>query len=187
MVVDKESLQIVDGFHRYYAFRRAAGKKWETAEAHVVLRAYASTTEMFVDAMRLNASHGRNLSAFDKAHCVLLAERLKIEVAQVAASLSITIDKVGELRTDRVGLLKGSRNPVALKNTISHMAGHTLTDAQMTAQEKLGGMHQLFYCNQLIVLIENDLLDKDNENLMQGLKRLQDLLVTVLRKGAVAA
>jgi len=69
---------------------------------------------------------------------------------------------------------------VPIKQTIKHMAGKTLTDKQHKANEKLGGMNQSFYANQLITLIENRLIDKDDEKLFERLRRLHELLDSLL-------
>ena len=70
-----------------------------------------------------------------------------------------------------------------MKQTIRHMAGKNLNEGQVTANDKLSGMNQLFYVNQLITLIENDLIDYSNEDLIEGLTKLQDL-ISGLRKVA---
>ena len=187
LIVDKQSMNIVDGFHRGYALERLHGKD---AEADVILKTYRDRAAMFVDAMRYNGGHGRNLSTFDRAHCVILAERFGIEADQIAASLSITVETVGELRSNRVGRLRGkivdgkagAETPTPLKRTLRHMVDHALTAKQAEAQTKLGGMEQLFYVNQMIILIENNLLDLDNPKLMQGIERLTELLAALAKK-----
>jgi hypothetical protein len=148
---------------------------------------------MFRDAMRYNATHGRSMSPWDRAHCVIVAERLEISVDQIAADLSITVEKVGEIRAGRVGELHVYRPKkeggagvlqIPLKRTISHMAGQELTKQQIDAQEKLGGMQQGFYVTQLILLIENGLLDTADAHLMDRVRHLAGLLDVMLRKAA---
>lgn len=172
IIADRKSKTVIDGFHRYHAAKRL---KWPAILTE--LRDYKSAAEMFLDAMHMNAGHGRTMSNFDRAHCVILAARHKLQPEQIATALSITVEKVGELRSDRVGKLRSVANTqVPLKRTIHHMAGQTLSKTQVEAQTKLGGMDQIFYVNQLIVLIENDLLDTANNNLMHGIQRLTHLL-----------
>lgn len=180
IIADRKTKAVIDGFHRYHA-----AKRLKRSEILVELRDYPNRAAMFLDAMHLNAGHGRTMSNFDRAHCVILAAKHKIEPEQIAAALSITVEKVGELRADRIGKLRSAGGAsIPLKRTIHHMAGQTLSKAQAEAQEKLGGMDQLFYVNQLIVLIENKLLDIENEKLMAGLKRLADLLNGLSEKAA---
>ena len=175
IVVDKKSLRIVDGIHRTKMYRRID----KNMEIEVIEKDYKSDVEMFADAIRLNAHHGRNLSPFDRTHCILRAEELGLTVEETAAALSMTVEAVGELKTDRVGKLKvAGKKPqeIPIKRTISHMAGKHLTSRQVEANERLGGMNQGFYVNQLIELIESNLIDTANEQLCERLKVLSELL-----------
>jgi len=173
IVIDKKTRKVIDGFHRYSAAKRLKAK---TISAEV--RDYDTPAAMFMDAMHLNSGHGRAMSNFDRAHCVIMAARLKLEPEQIATALAITVEKVGELRVDRIGRMRNGTagQAVPLKRTIHHMAGQSLSKSQVEAQVKLGGMDQAFYVNQVIVLIENNLLDTGNDKLMAMLHRLADLL-----------
>jgi hypothetical protein len=179
IVIDKKSKRIVDGFHRYRAYLRLHG---EAFEIDCVEKDYANDKELFLDTMRFNASHGRALTQHDKAHCIILAKQFRIQHELIAEALNITPDRIGVLTSTRMG--KVGAAPIALKSTISHMAGRNLTPAQSTANDKLSGMQQSFYANQLITLIENDLIDAEDENLMRSLSRLADLLPRVLERKA---
>jgi hypothetical protein len=184
ILADKKSRRVIDGFHRYCMYRAENG---EECEVNVTWKSYGSEAEMFLEAVRLNASHGRILTRFDRTHCILRAERFRIEPEQIATALSITCEAVGGLRADRVGHLRAVGNAEAveipLKRTIAHMAGKMLTKGQNEANDKLGGMNQAFYVNQVIVLIESHLLDEADENLMERLRRLAELLETVIAVG----
>lgn len=174
IIIDKKSRRCVDGFHRVRKQLRVHG---ENATISAVEKTYKSDKAMFLDAMKYNANHGRALSSYDRAHSVILADRLGISNKQVAEALAVTIDRVESLRVDKtavVGNGKGLRVPI--KRTIRHMAGKKLTRKQGEANTKLGGMEQLFYVNQLITLLESDLIDKENEDLIAGLEKLKRLL-----------
>jgi len=171
IVIEKSSRRIVDGFHRWKAFRRLYGEEFEV---NCIEKTYANDAELFLDAMRYNASHGRALSQHDKVHCLLMAEKLKIEPEQISGALNITTARIGELKMARVGKIGPVQ--VALKQTIRHMGGKQLTKQQVEANDRLSGMNQLFYVNQLITLIENDLLDTENAELMAGLQKLAQLI-----------
>ena len=177
LVIDKATKRVVDGFHRVRMYRRVLP---EGSKVEVLEKTYKNDAELFLDAMRYNAGHGRTLTTFDRAHCVLLAERFKIKPEQNATALQLTVDAVGKLRIERVGTLrsygKSSERHIPLKRTIAHMSGQTLTKAQYEANDKLSGMNQLFYVNQLVTLIKNDLLDTENEKLLEGLRVLHELL-----------
>ena len=180
IIIDAESKRVIDGFHRVRACEQHLGKD---CKIKVIEKSYHDEAEMFIDAMRLNAAHGRTLTRYDRVHCILKAEEFKIDMEQVADALHLTVETVGRLRVERVGKLRAAGSPeIPLKRTIRHMAGRTLTKGQAEANDKLSGMNQMFYANQLITLIENDLLDVSNEALMEKLRKLGELLDGVLAK-----
>ena len=192
VVVDEKSLRVIDGFHRVTAVKRFDKEKGTIS---AVFKKYSSEGEMFIDAMRYNATHGRTLTQYDRAHCILRAEELKLELDIVAGALSISVNKVKELRVHRIGefisgggsSMKGKGRsamvkakdhlvPIQLKRTIEHKAGEVLTEPQVKVNEKLSRMNQSFYVHQIVMLIESDLLDKKNEPLMEKLEHLYGLL-----------
>lgn len=175
IVIDRKSKRCIDGFHRIRKQIRAHG---EDAEIEVVEKTYRSDAAMFLDAVKYNASHGRNLSSFDRAHSILLAAKLSIDDKAIAGALSVTVDRVASLRASKSATV--GKLTIPIKRTIAHKAGQKLTKSQVEANKKLGGMNQLFYVNQLITLIETDLVDLENEDLMTGLEKLQRLLEGLL-------
>jgi hypothetical protein len=186
VIADKISKRTTDGFHRVTAAQKFSKiNKEKKAMINVIFKEYNSEEEMFLDAMRYNASHGRMLTQYDRAHCIIIAEELKLSANEVANALSITIDKYGELKANHIGELTlstdlGKKKPIPLKRTIRHKKGQTLNKFQAEANERLGGMNQMFYVNQIIDLIENDLLDIENKGLMERIEKLRELLYSVV-------
>ena len=177
VIADANTLQVVDGFHRINAYRKVHGKNYELG---VILKSYQNDGRLFEDAIRYNASHGRNLTSQDKVHCLIKAKKLELKPALIASALNITQERAETLVATKVGTLAGpnsnARKPVPLKRTIAHMAGKDLSEAQQMANKKLGGMNQLFYVNQIIILITHDLLDTSDESLMGRISQLAGLL-----------
>ena len=170
VLVDKVSLRVVDGFHRLMAVRRVNGPD---AEMACVIREYASEAELFSDAVRLNSSHGRALTVYDKVRCLSVGSELGIDKASLAADLNITLEKAEGLLETRTAS-KGE----ALKYTMRHLAGERLTRAQTLYNEtQAGGLDQLFYINQVVNLLESNSTDWDREKVVQALRRLSELLV----------
>lgn len=171
ILADKKSKRITDGFHRYRMRQRVYG---EDATIEVVLKSYKNEADMIEDAIRLNTQHGKKLSPFDHARCLLIARRVKLSDDRLASALHVPMTKLSDLRTRKIATTNGTEVPI--KVTIAHMAGKTLTRKQAAVVPKLGGMRQLFYVNQVTTLIETDLIDTSNEKLMAGLKRLGQLI-----------
>ena len=171
VVIDKATKRIVDGFHRCTAALRCHDTD---ATIMVVEKTYRSEQQMFLDAVRYNSAHGRNLSTYDRARCAIQAANLEIDDALLAGVLHMDVEAIDKLRRHRSAM--AGKLTVPIKRTIQHKAGKSLTRGQITANEALGGMNQLFYVNQLIILIENELLDTANELLMARLSYLAKLL-----------
>lgn len=183
VIIDCKSKRCTDGFHRVRKQLKVYG---DGAEIDVIEKAYKAEADMFLDAVRYNASHGRALNPFDRAHCAIVAEEMQIDPAALAQAMSVTVNHLTSLRSTKVATLtvKGSGRksaPVAIKRTIGHMAGKPLTRVQAETNKRLGGMNQLFYVNQLIMLIDSKLLDSGNEKLMEGLRVLAGKLGKVLK------
>lgn len=177
IVIDKKTKRIVDGFHRKRATQRHAG---DDAQIECVERTFKSEADLLLEAIRLNANHGRTLSQFDRARCITLADKLEIDSELLASAMTMTVDAVEELRVDRLATEKDSKLTVPIKRTIRHMAGKSLNKRQMEANGRLSGMNQQFYVNQVIELIEAGLLDTENEPLMKALDKLRSLLESQL-------
>jgi len=175
IIIERKSKRVVDGVHRTKMYQRKYG---DEHLIEVIEKDYANEAYLFLDAVRCNASHGRTLTRHDRTHCILLSEKLKVPQDELASALSMKVEKIGKLRVERVGELRVGKTftPIPLKRTISHMHGRKLTKRQSEANDRLSGMNQSFYVNQLITLIDSGLLDMNNENLMERLKVLYQAL-----------
>jgi hypothetical protein len=176
VLIDKKSKRLVDGFHRTRATIAVDGSD---AMIMVIEKLYHNDSEIFLDAVRLNAIHGARLDSCDRTRCLIIAERLKIDPEKIAGALHVSTDRLGPLMNTRTAKdHAGLRIP--LKRTIRSRAGTELTDRQVEANQRLSGMSQVFYANQLIELIEAKLLDLSDERLLERLKKLHSLLDDVL-------
>lgn len=179
ILIDKKSKRVIDGFHRCKKQLRVYGPD---AEIDVVEKTYRNSAEMLLDAIKYNANHGRKLNSFDRTHALLLADNMKISIDKVAGALSMTVEAVESLRLNKSASVGSGKltTAIAIKRTIGHMAGKKLTKSQIEANKGLGGMNQLFYVNQLITLIEANLIDKENEDLIERMRKLHGLLEEAL-------
>jgi len=174
IVADQKSKRVTDGFHRKRMYEAMYGPGHRV---QVILKRYKSEAEMFLDACRYNAAHGRALTTNDRTRCAILACRLRVDAKDLAGCLHVDPATLDRLRVDRTATAPNGKGVhVALKRTIKHKAGGTLTKEQVAANDKLSGMSQTFYVNQVIILIESGLLNRDDEGLMQRLAVLKGLL-----------
>lgn len=178
ITVDRRSHRVVDGFHRVRAYQKLYGVD---AKIPAELKDYKSNAEMFMDAVRLNANHGRQLSTYDRARCIARAESFKLELEVISSLLNMTVDRIAEMKADRFATYK--MQPLVLKRTSAHFAGRELTDGEASYNEKAGGMPQTFYINQVIAMLETDSVNWENQKVNNALKKLYDLLDKAMMVG----
>lgn len=181
LVVEENTWRIVDGHHRYRSYIKFHGEGWEKKEVRCLVRKYKNDSEFLLDAGRLNASHGRALTGYDKEHFVLLASNLKIDPALVASAINITVEQVTSCHIT-CATVGTTRIVTPLKQPIRHMAGKELTQEQADIIPRLGGNQQMFFVNQLLMLIGTKLIDTNNVELMKKLGLLRDEIDSFLGK-----
>jgi hypothetical protein len=176
VIVDRKSKRVTDGFHRV----KLAQRDGEDAEIDVILRDYADDREMLLDAMRLNASHGRALTACDRARCIQLGLSMKLDEESIAGALSVTLPKCQRLKSDKLGVdgttVKLSPAFGPYKPAIRHKRGQPLTKPQQALNAQLGGFTQTRLIDELIKLIQTNLIDTHNRHVMDRLQKLHGLL-----------
>ncbi len=172
--VDEKSKRVADGFNRVTAYRRLFGDDYMVA---CRLVKYATEAELFLDAIRLNAAHGKRLNTHDLARSTAIARRLGASDDQISASMGVTAKRFEKLIEARFTGARGDERPErVIKRTVGQLAdtGKKLTKGQIEIMPKIGGMSQLFYVNQIHLLIDAGMLDTANERLMERLAELGD-------------
>jgi len=172
IVADRKSKRIADGFHRRRAALRAFGP---AAEIDVLFRDYPDERSLYLDALRLNAHHGKRLSTAEEVRAVIRGQELGIEPRVIADTLAIRAEKLEGLLERKTA--RGTVEPVViLKPCFDHLAGQQLTQQQELANKHSGGHQASFYARMLIELIESGAVDESNRTLMERLRRLHELL-----------
>lgn len=171
VVADRATKRIVDGFHRRRAALRVFG---ETATIAVEFHDYADEAAIVLDAIRRNAAHGKRLSTAEEVRCLLIAERVGIDRAAVAAALAVRVERLEELAQKRVA--DGPTERVVLKPAMAHLAGKRVDAEQERVNRHLNGNQASYYARMLIELLESDAIDWSNRTLVERLERLYELL-----------
>ena len=172
---EKNTLRIIDGFHRLEAHIRFHGEK----ELIDVQFEEHDDAGLFLRAIETNASHGVNLSKFDKIKCVQKGEAFGISKDFLASAMNMTREKL-EGTIER----KTSGEGVVLKRTVGHFAGKQMTQQQKAFNQKAGGMDQKYYIDQVTSLLESNSINWDNENVVEAIESLRKALDNVLAVNA---
>lgn len=123
ILVDKNTMIVLDGWHRAAAYRAVYG---DDADIPVEFVDAADDTARFLAALRANAYHGRPYSTNDIAQVVLRAEALGIARQQVADILHLSRRRLDDVLTQRVAYEEGTGQPIVLGRSWAPLAGQTL-------------------------------------------------------------
>lgn len=187
VVVDKKSKRIIDGWHRCRAAIRSGGPE---AEVEVDLREYPAEQALILDAIGLNAHHGRKLDKVDQVRAVMMAGAAGASNDLIAAALHVPEKQVEVLRV-RVAIVAetsteavpGTKPSVmVLKRPVLHMAGQRLTKEQAEAHRSMPGTSFALLCSQLTKAIEAGLIDVTDEVTLSALAHLSKVLGPFVRR-----
>lgn len=185
IIVEKGTNRIVDGMHRARALRKVLGENGTVA---AITKEYATEADLLLDAISMNASHGRKLDRMDQARAVLLAEAAGVSVQAISVVLHMPEEKVQQLRI-RVAYTEPGGPPVVLKRPAAHLSGKILTEEQRHAHQSMPGTSLLLTARQLRISLESGIANSEDGKLRLELVALQGALGDwlVAHPGEVAA
>lgn len=154
IIVNKDDMRVVDGFHRVSATLALYG---DEAEIEADVRHYESEGEMFLDAGRYNSKHGLPMSPMDRAHFILKARRMKLPAPAIAEALGMQASAMKEFVEKRSAIaVDGSRMP--LPGGAVHLAGKELTEAQEHYARTTNGNVPMMHARMLLNALKADAL-----------------------------
>jgi ParB-like chromosome segregation protein Spo0J len=166
IIVDEQSMRIVDGFHR----KRAAMKRdGDEAEIDCDMRSYPSKKEMYLDAIRYNRGRGKDLNGSELTGAILKGSEMRISMDALAEVCGVTLERVKSILVDKtVEVRNASGTRVALHRSVQHMSGKIVSSKQAEIIERSPGQPMTLMLRQLNDLIESDLIDwKDAETCVE--------------------
>lgn len=95
---------VVDGWHRIEALK-LLGEEYVNA----VVKHYESEAELFADAVKLNVTHGRQLSVQEKARIIDRLKEYNFSLEQISEIVRIPVDKIERFTVKVVTLPNGSK------------------------------------------------------------------------------
>lgn len=187
IVVCVKSRRIADGFHRYRTYSDLFG---ECHEVEVIEKEYRGERDLFLDAIRLNAGHGRNLDTADRAHCLRRAMELGIDQRLVASSLSVDPSYLGRLS---VALTDGNGGGLVMDAPRRRMP---FSPSRRPASPRPGGYRQpvapqpvvsaspsgprFFLIDQLLAAVQSGEFDTGDETTSKKLLALMEAIDAIL-------
>jgi hypothetical protein len=177
-VVDKRSHKLVDGAHTWTAHRSLNPDNDIAIEVEGIV--YLTEHDLFMDAVRRNATHGKALSNVDISHCVIVAEELHIDMAELSKITYRAIAKLSDVRVKSCAFDTGG-NPVVLPNSARGAVGRILSDDQIQVMRSTSNAFPPTRMgNALAGILESGLYDPNSDAFVQMLERLQQAISNAL-------
>ncbi len=176
VIADKKTKRVVDGFHRVTAFKREGRES-----IPVVWKTYKSDAEILLDSIRYNSIHGQKFSHYEIVRVFGKARSLGVDPEMVANAAHITVSRLNQLLELKTASNEKG-NLVPIKRTLSSWRGKRIGKKQVEGNIFAGGQHALFYINQVINILENDLADFKDEKFIQAILKLKELIKVKIRK-----
>lgn len=176
VVVDSKSLRIVDGTHRWKAWRRVHG---DDSKIPCDLREYESESQMYLAAIDLNTAHGLDLTNFERTRCLLRLRELGIERETCLRALRMTSERAEKMLDHKTAIRvfsDGKQETVALKGSMSSFRGQVLSEKQVEVNRMAGGMKARYYVDLVIGLVESGVADSADAELLKRFMHLRELL-----------
>ena len=185
ILIDEQN-RIIDGFHRRRAFLRVFG---DQVKVECKKQSYKDDKGAFLDALRLNAKHGKSITGSEQTGAIIKARNFKIEVDKIAFALGITQErvesisqtKITHIRTVRVG---AEKKEIPLKRSVYHLSrdDRGVTEKQAEVIKSAPGQAQSLLLRQVNQLIEADLIDWKSEQVVSEMKRLAGNMEMAIKK-----
>ena len=169
----KKQLFVIDGYHRLTAYKTV---KVKTIDAEVLIG--LNKKQMFEEAIRRNISHGRVLSPYEKRRIALKLRQMKYPLSAVSELIQVPLDKLESFVGQR--LISSTTGKTIVKSGLKHLAGMSVSDDNMfrigETEKGMFSRNQVGLIEQLISLITNGLIDRENEDVDSKLRELKKLI-----------
>jgi len=152
---------VVDGWHRVEACKLLG---IENVEA--LVKNYKSKREMFADAVRFNAKHGRPLSVQEKVRIIHKLEELKFTLKEISQIVKVPLDKIERFKVRVVRGVNGK--PIYLKSIVAK--AKATEKAKVAVDQTLLSVRDVYsLLEQLIELLESGALSFREDEKLRGL------------------
>jgi len=166
-------LYVIDGMHRIDAKKLL---KEEYIEARI--KKYDNKDDMFVDAVKYNSKHGRQLSVQETARIIYkLGEEMKFELEQIKDIIGIPVEGIERMKVKTI--LGPNGKPVYIKGIsekAAKMAGIPLEELASLDQSSFNVSTIIQLLNQMIALLEGGVYPVKDEDVVSLTTRLYMLL-----------
>lgn len=177
IVAERSTNRVVDGVHRRRAHIRHYG---DETHVDVEFREYASEADLYLEAVRFNAQHGRRLDRHDQTRIVLRLQELHVDAKVIASALHVPEQEVRTLAVRIVYDEGGAAVPQ--KRGLEHMRGQKMSDSQIRAMRSVRSAEVGRLCIELVKLLDNEMVDYGDSRIELQLRLLAQSVTMTLKR-----
>jgi hypothetical protein len=148
IVVEIKTFRLVEGRHRYVAYKRKGLKTIDAIE-----KSYKNEADLFADAVRLNVAHGEPLDLYTIRTAIIRLTTYGYGKQEISEVVRLPIEQIE--KAERKFAHNEQGEPVALKGGLVHLAGQTLDNHQQEINRRYSGPKVLFFVRQIAGLLAN--------------------------------
>ncbi|MFQ6057153.1 MAG: ParB N-terminal domain-containing protein [Methanosarcinales archaeon] len=168
---------LIDGMHRLVAYKWLK-EKYISAE----IKKGLSKKDMFILAVKLNSVNARPFSVYERALIITRLEKYKISPKVISKLVAVPINDLQRFKADRITYSTAGEK-VVLKSAVKHLSKKEIENpAVLENLQDTYSSTQLKLLNELISLIKNNLIDKNNPKIISKLIELEKHLKSFLKK-----
>lgn len=164
----EQRLFVIDGLHRVEAKKLL---KEEYVEG--VVRDFKSKNDMFIEAVKLNVTHGKPLSVQEKVRIIDKLKNMEFTLEQISKVMLVPIDTVKrfEIRT----IIGPNGQPIYLKAPVAK-ANVDETKKANVSQAIIQSRNYQILVQELLELLEKDIIPSEDKTTWEMLIHLYALL-----------
>lgn len=167
----KNKYYLVDGRHRIEA-NKMNGEKYVQCIVNTEIK---KLDELYLEAVKRNAKHGRPFSVQERANIALTLKKMEFSDIDISKIIAVPIEKFEKFMADRVtNTVSGETIP--LKSSMKQFASTTVEDTFPAIQDTLQGIPQARLLDEFIHLLENGLLDTSNKDILKRVNKIINLV-----------
>ena len=167
---------VVDGWHRLEAY-----KKNKEEEILAEILKLAGNKEIFIEAVKRNATHGKPLTIQERAQIILKLREFKVKERDISKITFIPYDQIEDFVINRLTYSTAGKQ-IVLKAPLKHLATVEVSDKIIEGQKFIASDSQLTLLNQVITLLKNNWIDLKDEQIRARLLEIFALIKDIIKK-----
>jgi hypothetical protein len=160
---------VIDGWHRVEA-KKLLNEEYISA----YVRSFESKAEMFAEAVKLNAAHGRPLTTTEKVRVIDQLEKYGFQPIEISKIVGVPIDKISLFKARIIRLRDGT--PIYGKAITIKAAEKAGGNPAAVDQSKFIGRDLTTMLQQIIEMIEGGIYPFEDKNIAELTVKLYTLI-----------